>query len=85
MATVQKKGRLPLSYIIQKVGLKLKLIELFLVDMDDEVIELEAIVAWVSLPETLSIIGLSTRGINFSSDTDKLKRIYRQKISEVFQ
>jgi PilZ domain-containing protein len=52
---------------------------------DDETIKLEGIVAWVSLPETLSIIGLSTIGINFSSNTDNVKRIYQQIISEVYQ
>jgi hypothetical protein len=55
-----------------------------LIYMDDEIIELEGIVAWVSLPETLSTIGLSTIGISFSSSADNIKRIYRQIISEVY-
>ncbi len=54
-----------------------------LVYMDDEIIELEGIVAWVSLPETLVAMELSTIGINFSSNADKIKRIYRQMISKV--
>jgi PilZ domain-containing protein len=53
--------------------------------MDDEMIKLEGIVAWVSLPETLSIIGLSTMGINFLGNTDNVKRIYQQIISDVYQ
>ena len=56
-----------------------------LVYMDDKIVELEGIVAWVSLPETLPIMGLSTIGINFLSSADNIKRIYRQIISEVYQ
>ncbi len=50
--------------------------------MDDEIIEFEGVVVWVSLPETLSIIGLSKMGINFSVSNDNIKRIYRRITSE---
>jgi Tfp pilus assembly protein PilZ len=47
--------------------------------MDDEVIELEGVVAWVSpLPEILSSMALSTMGIKFSSGADKISHISRQ-------
>ena len=53
--------------------------------MDDQIIELEGIVAWVSpLPNTLSTMAVSTMGISFSSDT-KIKHIYRQIINEVYR
>ena len=56
-----------------------------LLHMDDEIIELEGVVEWVSLPEALStIMGLSTIGINFSCSADNIKCIYRQIISEVY-
>ena len=53
--------------------------------MDDKIVELEGIVTWVSLPETLDIKRLSKIGINFSSSTDNIKRIYRQITSEFYQ
>ena len=49
--------------------------------MDDEVIELEGIVAWVSpLPEILSTMALSTMGMKFLSGADKIKHISRQML-----
>jgi PilZ domain-containing protein len=53
--------------------------------IDDEIIELEGIVAWVSVPETRSTIGLSTMGISLSGSNDNIKRIYRQIITEVYR
>lgn len=44
--------------------------------MEDEVIELEGIIAWVSpLPEILSATALSTMGIKFLSGADNVKHI----------
>jgi len=49
--------------------------------MNDEIIEFEGIVAWVSpLPEILSAMALSTKGIKFSSGADKIKLISRQML-----
>jgi hypothetical protein len=53
--------------------------------MDDQIIELEGIVAWVSpLPEILPTTALSTMGINFLSGTDKIKHIYGQIINNKY-
>lgn len=49
--------------------------------MDEEVIEPEGIVLWVSpLPEILSTMTLSTMGIKFLSGADKIKHISRQML-----
>jgi Tfp pilus assembly protein PilZ len=49
--------------------------------MDDEVIEIEGVIAWVSpLPEILSTTALSTMGIKFLSGVDKIKHILRQML-----
>jgi hypothetical protein len=49
--------------------------------MNDEVIEFEAIIAWVfPLPEILSTVALSTMGIRFSSGADNIKHISRQML-----
>lgn len=53
--------------------------------MDDKIVELEGIVTWVSLPDTLSTMRLSKIGINFSSRADDIKRICRHIISELYQ
>ncbi len=49
--------------------------------MDDEVIELEGIVLWVSpLPEILSTMTLSRMGIKFLSGAEKITHISRQML-----
>jgi Tfp pilus assembly protein PilZ len=49
--------------------------------MDDQVIEIEGIIAWVSpLPDILSATALSTMGIRFLSGADKIKHISRQML-----
>ncbi len=49
--------------------------------MDDEVIEFEGIVAWVSpLPEILSTMALFTMGIKFLSGAEKIKHISQQML-----
>ena len=48
--------------------------------MDNQIIELEGIVAWVSpLPNILPTTAVSTMGVNFLDNT-KIKHIYRQML-----